>query len=265
MSQDRILCVSYFDQVVGPNTLYCSEPMIDAIGAPDLGKVLEFNDEEGTFIFAAHKYQTVNHIFYIDSTFARGGKDLLMITYMIRSAIFKDGIVDVFKYLDSKTPILEEFASEMKDLNELSSLLHLNKIVLSKENVLNQADEKLKSAFLNIFNKFFSELTPAYQLETPIKSRRSFKKIFIVGAPKVGKKSLLTNVELIQFLNVKKNDLSVSLFETIIENLEILKFDKEKCEFGCKWFESFNQCMNQAEGFIVVFKLADKESILETI
>ncbi|MHA2121650.1 MAG: ADP-ribosylation factor-like protein [Promethearchaeota archaeon] len=264
MSQDQILCVSYFDQVIGPNTLYCSESMIDAIGAPDLGRVLEFNDEEGTFIFAARKYQTLNHIFYIDSTLARGGKDLLMITYMIRSAIFKDGIVDVFKYLDSKTPILEEFALEMKDLDELSSLLHLKKKILSEVNVLNQADEKLKSAFLDIFNKYFSELTPAYKLETPIKNKRLSKKIFIVGGPKVGKKTFLKNVELIQFLNVKKNDLTVGLFETIIENLEILDFDEDTCEFGCKAFESFNHCMIQAEGFIILFKSADRDSILES-
>ncbi|MHA2397617.1 MAG: ADP-ribosylation factor-like protein [Promethearchaeota archaeon] len=264
MSQDQILCVSYFDQVIGPNTLYSSEPLADAIGAPDLGKVLEFNDEEGTFIFAARKYQTLNHIFFIDTSLARGGKDLIMITYMIKSAIFKDGIVDVFKYLDSKTPILENFALEMKDLSDLSSLLHLKKKVLREENVLNQANEKLKSAFLEIFNKYLSELTPTYNLETPIKSRRLSKKIFIIGESEVGKKTLLKNLELIQFLNVKKNDLAVGIFETIIENLEILDFDENECEFGCKAFESFDHCMNQAEGFIIIFKSADKDSILES-
>jgi GTPase SAR1 family protein len=264
MSQDQILCVSYFDQVIGPNTLYCSESLIDAVGAPDLGRVLEFNDEEGTFIFAARKYQTLNHIFYIDSTLARGGKDLLMITYMIRSAIFKDGIVDVFKYLDSKTPILEDFALEMKELSDLSSLLHLKKKIMGEESVINHADKKLKSAFLDLFNKYLSELTPAYKLETPIKSKRLSKKIFILGGPKVGKKTLLKNIELIQFLNVKKKDIAVGLFETIIENLEILDFDEEKCEFGCRAFESFDHCMSQAEGFIVIFKSADKDSIRES-
>jgi hypothetical protein len=71
MSQDQILCISYFDQVIGPNMLYCSEPLLGTIGAPDLGRILEFNEEEGTFIFAAHKYQTLNHIFYIDSLSSR--------------------------------------------------------------------------------------------------------------------------------------------------------------------------------------------------
>ena len=107
MSQDQILCVSYFDQVIGPNTLYCNEALTEIIGAPDLDKILEFNDEEGTFIFAYRKFQTVNHIFYIDSKIARGGKDLMMITYMIRTAIFKDEIVDVFKsYPQLRTEVI---------------------------------------------------------------------------------------------------------------------------------------------------------------
>jgi signal recognition particle receptor subunit beta len=54
------------------------------------------------------------------------------------------------------------------------------------------------------------------------------------------------------------------LFETIIENLEILDFDEDTCEFGCKAFESFNHCMIQAEGFIILFKSADRDSILES-
>ena len=154
MSQDQILSVSYFDQVIGPNVFHSSEPLEEVVGAPDLDRILEFNDEEGTFIFAYRKYQTVNHLFYIDSKFARGGKDLMMITFMIKTAFFKDEIVDVFKYLDSKGPILEDFAEEIKKLNDLTALFHKKKAVISEGNVLNHADEKLKISFLAIFNKY---------------------------------------------------------------------------------------------------------------
>ncbi|MHA2393932.1 MAG: ADP-ribosylation factor-like protein [Promethearchaeota archaeon] len=263
MSQDQILCISYFDQVIGPNMLYCSEPLHGTIGAPDLGRILEFNEEEGTFIFAAHKYQTLNHIFYIDSQLARGGKDLLMITYMIKTAIFKDEIVDVFKYLDSKTPILVEFAEEIKEMNDLPSLLHVEKRISIEESAINFADAKLKNAFLELFNKYLLELSPEYGLETPIKSKRLLKKIFIVGPPESGRKTLLKNIELIQFLNVKKNDLPIRIFEVIIENLEILNYDEKKCEFGCRGFGSFNECVDHAQGLILIFKPSDQNSILE--
>ncbi|MBA7647288.1 hypothetical protein ES703_55060 [subsurface metagenome] len=264
MSQDQILSVSYFDQVIGPNMFYSSEPLENVVGAPDLDRVLEFNDEEGTFIFAYRKYQTVNHLFYIDSKFARGGKDLMMISYMIKTAIFKDEIVDVFKYLDSKGPILEDFAEEIKKMNELTALLHLKKSVISEGNVLNYADEKLKNAFLEIFNKYFRKLTPEYRLETPIKSKKIIKKVFIAGAPKAGKKTLLKNIELIQFLNIKNNDLSVRILEVLIENLEILVYDENECEFGCKGFNSFDECVTHAQGLILIFKLSDQNSTLDT-
>jgi signal recognition particle receptor subunit beta len=264
MSQDQILSVSYFDQVKGPNVFYSSEPLEDVVGAPDLDRILEFNDEEGTFIFAYRKYQTVNHLFYIDSKFARGGKDLMMISFMIKTAIFKDEIVDVFKYLDSKGPILEEFAEEIKNIGELTALLHLKKSVISEGFVLKHADDKLKDDFLRIFNKYFRKLTPEYRIETPIKTKRIIKKVFIVGAPKAGKKTLLKNIELIQFLNIKKNDLVVRILEVIIENLEILEYDENECEFGCKGFNSFDECISHAQGLILIFKLSDQNSILDT-
>ena len=231
MTQNQILCVSYFDQVIGPNTFYSSENLSKSPDAPDINRILEFNDEEGTFIFAYRKFQTVNHIFYIESDLARGGKELIMITYMIKTAIFKDEIVDVFRYLDSKAPVLEEFATEIKKLKDLSSLLHLKKESFSGENILDLADEKLRNCFLDLFNKYFEKLTPKYKLETPIKDKRQIKKIFIIGAPKAGKTTFLKNLELIQFLNIKRNDLPSRVYEVIIENLEILNYDDNLREF----------------------------------
>ncbi len=264
MTQDQILCVSYFDQIIGPNLLYANERLSEITGTPDLGRILEFNDEEGTFIFAYRKFQTVNHIFYIDSQFARGGKELLMISYLVRTAIFKDQIVDVFKYLESKSPILEEFAEEIRKLNDLASLLHSNKNGASNDSILNLANKDLKIKFLEIFNKYFKKLSPSYQIETPIVSKRIIKKVFIVGAPKTGRTTFLKNVELIQFLNIKNDDLPTRIYEVLVENLEILNFDDNKCEFYCKGYESFEKCMEHAQGFILIFNASDEDSLNET-
>jgi len=264
MTQNQILCITYFDEVIGPSTLYSSEPLAETTGSPDLNRILEFNDEEGTFIFAYRKFQTVNHIFYVDSKLARGGKELMMITYMIKTAIFKDEIVDVFKYLDSKAPVLEEFASEIRKINELSSILHLKKSALTGEYVLELADKELKSNFLEIFDNYFMKLSPKYKLETPIKDKRRLKKIFILGASKVGKTTFLKNIELIQFLNIKRNDLPSRIFEVVIENLEILKYDNDMREFECKEFENLENCVNFSQGFILLFNLSDKDSAIQT-
>ncbi|MFX1594841.1 MAG: GTPase domain-containing protein [Promethearchaeota archaeon] len=264
MAQNQILIISYFDQVIGPSTLYSNKTLSESEDAPDINRILEFNDEEGTFIFAHRKFQTVNHIFYMDSDLARGGKELIMITYMIKAAIFKDEIVDVFKYLDSKAPILEEFASEIRKLNDISSVLHLKKSAKSSEFVLDLANEELKNNFLNIFNNFFAKLSPKYMLETPIKDKRLIKKIFIIGAPRVGKTTFLKNIELIQFLNVKRNDLPTRIYEVVIENLEILKYDEDLSAFECKEFENLRKCINFSQGFILLFNASDKNSAIQT-
>ncbi len=264
MTQNQILCVSYFDQVMGPSTFYSSESLSKSLNAPDVNRILEFNDQEATFIFSYQKYQTVNHLFYIDSNLARGGKELLMITYMIKSAIFKDEIGDVFKYLDSKEPILEEFASELKNLDKMISILHTKKINFSGEYVLEIANEDLKTNFLEIFNRYLQKLSPKYRLETPLRGKQGLKKVFILGAPKVGKTTLLKNIELIQFLNIKKNDLSTRIYEVLIDNIEILKYDKSIGEFACKEFENLEECMILAQGFILIFNVSNDKSIIQT-
>jgi len=264
MTQNQILCITYFDQVIGPSTLYSSEPLVKNSDTPDINRILEFNDEEGTFIFAYRKFQTVNHIFHIDSDLARGGQELLMITYMIKAAIFKDEIVDVFKYLDSKAPVLIEFASEIRKLNELTTILHTKKSAILSEYPLGLANEELRRNFLDIFNKYFEKLAPKYPLETPIRDKRLIKKIFIIGAPRAGKTTFLKNIELIQFLNIKRNDLPSRIYEVVIENLEILQYDNEMREFECKDFENLENCVNFSQGFIILFNLSDKNSIIQT-
>jgi len=264
MSKDQILCISYFDQVMGPSILYSSEPLSESLNAPDITRILEFNDEEGTFIFAYRKYQTVNHLFYIDSNLARGGKELLMITYMIRAAIFKDEIVDIFKYLDSKEPILEEFASEIRRLDALSSILHLKKSAFSGEYVLDLASEDLKTGFLALFNRYFQKLTPLFRIDSPLRGRSQLKKVFILGGDSSGKTTLLKNIELIQFLNVKKNDIPTRIYEVLVDNIEILRYEEGVGEFACKEYETLEECMILAQGFILIFNLSDKNSILQT-
>ena len=60
----------------------------------------------------------------MDSKIARGGKDLIMISCIIRASYFKNELTDIFKYLDSKKPILEEFVSELKGLPNFNLILH---------------------------------------------------------------------------------------------------------------------------------------------
>ena len=79
-----------------------------------------------------------------------------------------------------------------------------------------------------------------------------------------GKKTLLKNIELIQFLNVKKNDLSTRLYSIIIENMEVLNYDIAMRDFECKEFENLENCVKISQSYILMFNLSDMNSLIQT-
>ncbi len=268
MSKDSILCVSYFDTILGPNTLYCNSTL-NSKEHPDLGRILEFSDEEGNFVFTFRKHQTINHIFYIDSEYARGGKELLMITYMIRAAYFKDEITDVYNYLLSKTPDLEVFASELKNINGLTELLHSHKDRTNKKSVLGLASKKFKKDFLNIFNRYLEKMTPQINITSHLLAKEDLKKVFVFGPEKAGKTTLVKNLEVIQFLqyknSAKKRDLANKIYDFLIDNIEILTYECIEDDTDGKIVKLYEDCLDNAQGFILIFNASNKDSIKETI
>ncbi|MHA1459662.1 MAG: hypothetical protein ACTSQR_08385, partial [Promethearchaeota archaeon] len=193
-SSPNILALSYFDAILGPNLLYSSSPL-NPQDHPDLGRILEFTEEEGSFIFTFRKYQTINHIFYIDSEFARGGKELLMITYMIRAAYFKDEITDVYNYLLSKALDLESYASELKKLQALTELLHGHKNRTDQNEILNLASKGFRTIFMTLFNKYLEKMSPKIDLTTDSLVKGNLKKIYVFGPQNAGKTTLVKNLE----------------------------------------------------------------------
>ena len=268
MPKEVILSLSYFDSILGPNLLHSSSPL-NSQEHPDLGRILEFTEEEGNFIFTYRKYQTINHIFYIDSEFARGGKELLMITYMIRAAYFRDEITDVYNYLSSKAPDLESYASELKSLQELTELLHSHKNRTNQKEILNVAPKKFKKEFLTLFNKYLEKMTPQLDLTTHLVGKGNLKKIYIFGPRNSGKTELVKNLEVIQFLQYKNNnmkrDLTSKIYDFIIDNIEVLTYECIDEDTDEERISLYEDCIDDAQGFILIFNASNKDSIKETI
>jgi len=260
---DQILCISYFDAIIGPSIFYSNEPL-DKSEHPDVGRILEFNEGEGAFIFAFRKYQTSNFIFYIDSPQARGGKDLLMITYMVRSSFFRNEIVDVFKFLESKTPILEDYASDLEKLEGLTDALRDKRNFHSRSNILESGSPEFQKGFLELFNIYFKKMTPDFSPEVPLKPIRPSKKIFIMGNQGAGKTTFLKTLEAIQFHSQDNLDLPTQIYEIIIENLQVLTFDCIDQDFDCSVCRNLGGCIKNAQGFIIILDTSNKESIEET-
>jgi len=151
---NSLLVLSYFDRIRGPSILYCEESFEHF----ELRNVLDVL-ESGTFIFAFRNYQTVNHIFHLESDFARGGIETVMITFMIKNA----EVEDVFRYLESKTPILEDFSRDIKELEELPKILH----GLSKfGDIFSISSKKFREEFLKIYKAYHERLRPTFIKDT---------------------------------------------------------------------------------------------------
>ena len=259
------LCLSYFDTILGPNNLYCSSPLIPE-EHPDLGRILEFTEEEGSFIFTFRKYQTINHIFYIESEYARGGKELLMITYMIKAAYFKDEISDVYNYLLSKAPDLESYALELKELQEITELLHTHKNHINQKEILSKASEEFQEKFLNLFQKYLEKMVPRVDIHI---NKGNLKKIYVFGPKLSGKTTLVRNLEVIQFLRYKNNDMrrdiASKIYDFIIDNIEVLTFDCIDENTSKEKIKLYEDCIDNAQGFILIFNAANKDSMKETI
>jgi len=261
--KEEVLCISYFDYLIGPSTFYCNESLNNNPDYPDLNKILDFNEEEGSFIFSYRKFQTINHLFHLESNLARGGQELLMITYMVRAAYFKNEIVDVFKYLESKIPILEEYAEELKGINEFKSILHSKNKPEYQAGVLNIGSEEFRNKFLNLFDSYFKKLSLKVSTGVMTTSKQSLKKIFIVGNPSSIKNTFIENVASIRFRDQTNPGLPTRIFELIIDNIEVLTYDCIVKRFECAQCDNLGGCLQNAQGFIFIFDLTKEESIQE--
>ncbi|TFF98565.1 MAG: hypothetical protein EU547_01210 [Promethearchaeota archaeon] len=260
MAVNEYLCISYFDNIIGPNTFYCNEDLSKDPESPNLGRILEFAEDKSTFILASQNFYTVNHIFFIESPYARGGKDLFMVSYLIRSESISDEIDDVFYYLDSKKPNLLQFVNELKKLEELPEVIRKNKGVNLEHNINQLGSKRFQKDFYVIFNKTYSNLS--FKSKNNQKaSIELIKKIFILGEEKVGKTNFLDQLKTIQLTLQEQSDLSTKIFEVILENVENLREECYDDFLNCKQCKIHNRCITQAQGFIIIFDGTHRKSI----
>ncbi|MHA1670127.1 MAG: hypothetical protein ACTSV5_06055 [Promethearchaeota archaeon] len=152
------LVISYFDQVKGPSKLYCNKEL-NEIQHIELNKLLDFNTRENCIILANNKYQTINFSFLIKSEYSRGGFEQILLSYIIKEDDIKSEYLDIFKFLRSKQPILQNLANELKKLRWLSKLLSIRNKPFNTT-ILKIASQRDQQDFLGIYDKYCDLLFP---------------------------------------------------------------------------------------------------------
>ena len=262
---EEFLCVSYFDEILGPRVFHINASLAEESDPPNLKRILDFTEEEGNFIFAFRKYQTNNYIFYISSPETRGGQDMLMISYLIKAAYFKKEIVDIFNYLESKTPLLEDFASQLKKIKDLPLLLRSSRPNDTQDFETVGKIEKVRYEFQKLFSDFKHKIFHGEQVDDIPFKATNYKKIFIFGPRSAGKTLFLYNLEESQFKNQGNNDLPTVIFESVIDNTVILTYDCIEHDFDCTKCRNYGGCIKNSNGFILIFDITDQESIREAV
>lgn len=259
----EVLCISYFSPILGPQIFYCNDPEIFEYKHPELEKILEFNENEGSFVFAGLKYQTSNFIFYSQTNQTNSGRVLIMLTYMVRSSYFKKNISNVFRYLESIGPLLKEMGNTLsQEIHNFGGFLFE---IQSRANTKNQKkllNHPNSQKFFEIFNEYFKELKEKQQLL--ISSRKTpLKKIFIIGDQDVGQTDFLRDLEVLQFHKQENLDLPTKIYEIAIDNMELLTFECVKEDKSCNYCTSFDICLENAQAFILTFDQSNRASLLE--
>lgn len=239
---DKFLVISYFDINIEPNILYSNKDISNIYGFPDLKKILEFSELDGTFLFSFRRFQTINTIFNMESDIAREGKDMFMISCIIRASYFKNAVTDIYKYLETKTNILEKFAAEIKLLPNFNLILQKYKenpiieqfkeypsfnLILHKYKENPTIDqfkeycEEFKVDFFSIYDRFFDLIFPASDIRLITQDTNLKKKILLLGPEGSGKETFLRSIEVLQFKSQNKLDIPTRILEIIIDNIII--------------------------------------------
>lgn len=245
---EKFLIISYFDMIIGPNILFSKSDISNIYGFPEISKILEFSETEGAFIFSFRKFQTINRIFYMESNIARGGKDLIMISCVIRASYFKNELTDIFKYLEFKKPILEEFVVELKKLPNFNIILHKYKKDPSKKQFTEYCEEHNVN-FFSIYNKYYDLIFPESEIRIITQDLNLKKKILLLGKKDSGKDTFLRTIETLQFYNQKNLDIPTRILSVIIDNIILLNPSELSEE---------NE-MNNAQAVIYIFRNTIKE------
>lgn len=239
--------------IIGPNILYSSSDISNIHGFPNLSKILDFSEDESTFLFSFRKFQTINTTFYMRSDRARGGQDLLMISCLIRVSYFKNELTDIFQYLDSKRSILEKFAAELKVLPNFNLILHN----CSQNPTLTQFTKYCKEQqvdFFSIYNRFFDLIFPESEIRIITQDINLQKKILLLGPKGSGKDTFLRSIEALQFYSQSKLDIPTRILGIIIDNIILsntYEFLNDKIE------------LDIAQAVIFLIKNNDKDTFSE--
>ncbi len=152
------LVLSYFDNILGPRVFLKAPESISNSDLEILPSLMDLN-ENGFFVHITDKFKSVNLIFNIFSEYARGKKEILLISI----------VTDINNEINLKLSreLLEAFAKQIKNVKEGYKAFHSN---TSRHEFDAEKLQEIKQIFYTFYNSFEPSLNALKEAELRYKT-----------------------------------------------------------------------------------------------
>lgn len=207
----------------------------------EVAKLLDFIDKKGFFIHSFENYKTANFYFEVPSEWARGKREMAMISVVfnhdeIDEQIFRIPLSEFVIELLSNKDIYKGFYMKTKsqgDIDEIKSKYH---------EIRNLMDELMKVLPKSI-----------------ISMKKKSLKLFVFGLDRAGKTSLLERLRQKKFVQTKRT-LNLNLLKFVLENVNLIAWDLGgQIAFRRAW----KNYLKEPDILIFVVDISDPDRVIE--
>ncbi|MHA1279464.1 MAG: ADP-ribosylation factor family protein, partial [Candidatus Helarchaeota archaeon] len=239
----KSIVLSYFHSIYGPKPLIQTPNVFSNEQVENVAKLMDTIFDTGFFIHKFSDITTANYFFQISSPWARGNKEMILISVLFNS----DHTDNLSEY---EVP-LKEFTAKFMTIQDIyQSFYHSD---LSKL----KFKDSIKEKFVTV-KTLVEDLYKALPLES-VSIQGKAAKLFIFGLDRAGKTTLLNRIKDNIFIQTNPT-LNVNIMQIILNNMQIVCFDVA----GQKRFRnSWRTFMNATNGLIFVFDCSDLSRIDE--
>jgi ADP-ribosylation factor protein 6 len=235
--------LSYFHSIYGPRVLIQTPKVFTDQRVERVAKLMDTIFEKGYFI---HKFSDIiaaNYLFQIQSPWARGRKEMVLISVIFDS----DTSENITEY---EIP-LKEFITKFRRVPKNHQCFY--KSDFSKHKFKESIDEKFSTVEI-----LLKDLYKALPLET-VSIRGKATKLFIFGLDQAGKTTLLNRLKDNIFFQTLPT-LNINIMQIVLNNMQLVCFDVA----GQKRFRnSWRTFMTATNGLIFVFDSSNLDRIDE--
>ncbi|MHA1268317.1 MAG: ADP-ribosylation factor family protein [Candidatus Helarchaeota archaeon] len=203
----RCVVISYFDNIDGPRPLLNVPEILDEMELNNIASLIDKTFEFGFFIYEFTDYTSANYFFEIESDWARGNKEMVLLSIIV-SKDFD------YKAINIKA-LMEDFIKELNENKNVFKAFHIFDNNRRNDPEIEYYFEKLKNCV--------NDLNDSLPKET-VALNNSQIKIFVFGLDRAGKSTILNRVKTDLFVKVSPT-INLNIMNLIIGNMQLTCFD----------------------------------------